>query len=108
MGGKELNIKEAINTYLDGQYLPQHYAYHKSQIEQFGLDSDEGKIAQEEIYQQLQKINNKYITNGILMFTKDYIGEKDFNARVEAKSRIKTNYFNNMINSMNNMNLGTF
>ncbi len=108
MGGKELNVKEAINTYLDGQYLPQHYAYHKSQIEQFGLDSEEGKIAQEEIYQQLQKINNKYITNGILMFTKDYIGEKDFNARVEAKSRIKTNYFNNMINSMNNMNLGTF
>ena len=47
--GKDLNINEAMNAYLSGAYLPQHYEFNKSRIEEYGLSSPEGKLAAEEI-----------------------------------------------------------
>jgi len=108
MNGKDLNINEAINAYLSGAYLPQHYAFNKSQIETYGLSSPEGKLAAELIYQELYRINNKYITNGIQQFTLDYMGEKEFNERRNAKTKIKENHFEAFTKELDRMNLGTF
>ena len=106
--GKDLNINEAMNAYLSGAYLPQHYEFNKSRIEEFGLSSPEGKLAAEEIYQVLYTINNKYITNGIQQYTLEYMGEEEFNARRNAKTKIKENHFEAFTKQLDTMNLGTF
>ena len=108
MGGRDLNINQAINAYLSGAYLPQHYAFNKKQIETYGLSSPEGKLAAELIYQELYTINNKYITNGIQQFTLEYMGEEEFNLRRNAKTKIKQNHFEAFTKELDRMNLGTF
>ena len=80
----------------------------KSIIEEKGLNSQEGQLAAEKIFQTMNKINTKYINKGILEYTRDFIGEKEFTDRIKAKQNLQQNFVDRLTEQMNQMNLGTF
>ena len=102
--GKELNIKEAINTEINTDYIQ----LRRSVIKDFGLDSPEGERAAEEIYQALSKINTKYIKAGMIKYLETYMTQNDINSRINAVEEKNQKYNDVLIREFDKLNLGTF
>jgi len=108
MGGRDVTIKQALDNYFDGTFMANEYKGLKSIIEEKGLNSQEGQLAAEKIFQTMNQINTKYINKGILEYTRDFIGEKEFTDRIKAKQNLQQNFVDRFTEQMNQMNLGTF
>ena len=108
MGGRDVTLKQALDNYFDGRFMGNDYKANKAIIEEKGLDSPEGKIAAERIFQTMNKINTKFTNKGILEYTRDVIGNDEFTDRIKAKQNLQKNYFDRLTETMKGMNIGTF
>lgn len=100
-GPNKLDIKQAINRYIDSD----HYGARKLRIEKEGRDSDSGKLAAEEIFLELNKINTMYIRAGINEYVKNELGDGEVKKRLNAKSQIKKNYLDKLREDYKEFNL---
>ena len=64
----------------------------KSIIKNFGLQSEEGQRASEEIFQTLSKINTKYIKAGMIEYMRTEMTEEDRNNRINAVEEKNQNF----------------
>ena len=100
-GPNKLNIRQAINRYLDSD----HYNARKLRIEEEGRDSDAGKIAAEEIFLELNKINTLYIRAGIEEYTRNELGDEEVKKRINAKTQLRKNYLDKLQEDYKKFNL---
>ena len=108
MGGRDVTLKQALDNYFDGRFMGNDYKANKAIIEEKGLDSPEGEIAAERIFQTMNKINTKFTNKGILEYTRDVMGNDEFTDRIKAKQNLQKNYFDRLTETMKGMNIGTF
>ena len=102
--GKDMTIKEAINAEINTDYIK----LRRSIIQDYGLQSEEGQRAAEEIFQSLSKINTKYIKAGIIKYMETYMTEDDINGRINAVEEKNQKYNDVLIQEFDKLNLGTF
>ena len=86
--GKDMNIKEAINAEINTDYIQTR----RSIIKNFGLQSEEGQKAAEEIFQTLSKINTKYIKAGMIEYMRTEMTQKDIDNRINAVEEKNQNF----------------
>ena len=102
--GKDMNIKEAINAEINTDYVKTR----RSIIKNFGLQSEEGQRAAEEIFQTLSKINTKYIKAGMIEYMRTEMTEEDRNNRINAIEEKNQNFNDVLLKEFDKLNLGTF
>tara|TARA_B100000214_G_scaffold368149_1_gene339247 strand:- start:1214 stop:6025 length:4812 start_codon:yes stop_codon:yes gene_type:complete len=102
--GRDMNIKEAINAEINTPYIQSR----RSIIQNFGLQSEEGQRASEEIYQTLSKINTKYIKAGMIEYMRTEMTEEDRNNRINAVEEKNQNFNDVLLKEFDKLNLGTF
>tara|TARA_A100000172_G_scaffold81071_1_gene72776 strand:+ start:3040 stop:7836 length:4797 start_codon:yes stop_codon:yes gene_type:complete len=102
--GKTMNIKEAINAEIDDPYIQSR----RSIIKNFGLQSEEGQRASEEIFQSLSKINTKFIKAGMIEYMQTEMTETDIEKRINAVENKNIKYNDILLEEFEKLNLGTF
>ena len=102
--GKSMNIQEAINAEINTDYIKKR----RSIIKNFGLQSEEGTRAAEEIFQKLSKINTKYIKAGMIEYMQTEMTQEDINNRINAVEEKNQNYNDVLLKELDKLNLGTF
>lgn len=102
--GKSMNIQEAINAEINTDYIKTR----RSIIKNFGLQSEEGTKAAEEIFQRLSKINTKYIKAGMIEYMQTEMTQEDINNRINAVEEKNQNYNDVLLKELDKLNLGTF
>ena len=102
--GKNMNIREAINAEINTPYIQAL----RSTIKNYGLQSEEGQKASEEIFQKLSKINTKYIKAGMIEYMRTEMTQEDINNRINAVEEKNQNYNNVLLEEFDKLNLGTF
>jgi len=102
--GRNMNIKEVINAEINTPYIQSR----RSIIKNFGLQSDEGQRASEEIFQSLSKINTKFIKAGMIEYMQTEMTETDINKRINAVENKNIKYNDILLEEFEKLNLGTF
>ena len=102
--GRDLNIKEAINAEINTPYIQ----LRRSTIKNYGLQSEEGQRASEEIFQALSKINTKFIKAGMIEYMQTEMTQEDINNRINAVEEKNQNFNNVLLKEFDKLNLGTF
>ena len=102
-GPNKMDIRQAMNRFFESSM----YKNAKRTIEEVGRDSQEGKLAVELIFNEMNKINTKYIKAGINLYRKKEMSSKEYNARINAKQNIKKSFLDKMNEGYKNYNLGS-
>lgn len=102
--GKNMNIREAINAEINSPYVQTR----RNTIKNFGLQSEEGQRASEEIFQSLSKINTKFIKAGMIEYMQTEMTETDINSRINAVENKNIKYNDILLEEFEKLNLGTF
>ena len=115
--GKNYNIADAMKAYLKGDlrvvidgFSKQdfNYEYNKSQIEKYGLKSNEGQEAADRIYRSLNKINQQFINKGIEDYLQANFTEEELEARINVKVDQQVKYNNEIQTLYNELNFKRF
>ena len=102
-GPNKMDIRQAMNRFFESSI----YKNAKRTIEEVGRDSQEGKLAVELIFNEMNKINTKYIKAGINLYRKKEMSSEEYNARINAKQNIKKSFLDKMNEGYKNYNLGS-
>ena len=121
--GNTYNAMEAMNLYLNGEAIVPsresnkqgldvlNYEANKQIIKEFGLDSEQGRQASNNIYYALTYINDKYIAAGIKQYVLDnHVNEDDLENsdlidRIQTRNNLHNRYYETLIEKLKNLNI---
>ena len=93
-----------INAEINSPYVQTR----RNTIKNYGLQSEEGQRASEEIFQSLSKINTKFIKAGMIEYMQTEMTETDINSRINAVENKNIKYNDILLEEFERLNLGTF